>query len=180
MPPQPRARVGDNPHSNDKTFEQHRASKDRTQEDDHHSLGHQRNQAAPGDHDHRYGILPVETSDSTSIAGTSASYVDGSPIVAVTCVVPPNGSLYVSVTARVSAGNAQVTYEIRDKVVGGTVIQSSSNLIGPQLNANELATMRDLVTGLAPGTAVYITCMHRYPTSSGTVNHRKILVEPVP
>lgn len=131
--------------------------------------------------------------DISNITVTGTTPVPGSPVVGFTFVVPPSGSVKITITGNISSatnGNsANLGYEVRSggTVGSGTVIQSASNIYAivssRAVNTGAAsvigASKTHTVTGLTAGSTYNVRCMHWIDGASGVASYRELILEPV-
>lgn len=136
----------------------------------------------------RPATLSIFESTNFSFTNTTPSPTSGGgPQLEGTIVVPPTGKLKIVVSAilRTSAGGGAgsggyVGFEVRQTNVSGAVLQAF-NTSAAAMNENLLAvhsTSVSIITGLTPGSTVYIRAMHQADSgATGAVRFRRIIVE---
>lgn len=134
------------------------------------------------------GTYAFDTTDQLNIASTT--YIDGTPILAVTFVAPTTGRVWVTTGATIRSGTAgaervHVTPEIRVSNSGGTVVAGPDVDLhgvygGGVITQYVTHTRRVLITGLTPGQTYYAHLVHRSTNASNgdDIGGRELSVEP--
>jgi hypothetical protein len=129
--------------------------------------------------------LSVQGFDGTNFTFSTTTYAAGAPACSASIVAPASGSMYVTVTTRVSnntAGQSSLlSFEVHVTNSGGAIVLAGSDDRAVQLSStgNQSASFRYLLTGLTPGTAYYAQTLHRVTGGTGTFLTRQITMEPV-
>jgi hypothetical protein len=124
------------------------------------------------------------TQNSTGGTTTSATYTDtlsGTTTHTLGFTVPASGAIWVTIKAALdnSAANyTQASYRISGSA--GTVAASDNWNIFSQGTSEITISRRTMQTGLTPGATGTITMQYNTSGGTATVNHRQILVDPVP
>jgi hypothetical protein len=140
-------------------------------------------------------LRPSFDEDTAVQAISSTTPVAGSPVVGTTFVVPPSGQVFITVTGLIESVNngasAALGWRIQEggTIGSGTIVHDflfdralvTSEAVNTGAPGSIGASNRYLVTGLTQGSTYNVYTVHRMNISStsGNVNYRSILAEPV-